>query len=58
MEEVAYYKQFDNGINAAFYDKEDGYLAGFDYNGWWYLVEVIQDETLLDSIIEGMIKYE
>lgn len=58
LDEATYYKTFDNGIEAAVYEREDGYLIGFDYNGQWYLIETNADEATLFSIIEGMKIYE
>ena len=47
-----------HGMDVTYYPHDDGYLAGFMYSGWWYLIEVGNDEKILDTVIEGMVKYE
>ncbi|MDY2626734.1 MAG: hypothetical protein SOW08_00225 [Lachnospiraceae bacterium] len=49
---------FDNGIEATVYVNNDMCMGGFEYNGWWYIINSFGDESMLESIIGGMILYE
>lgn len=49
---------FVKGNKITYYETEEGNLAGFEYDGWCYMIETLEDKTILDSVIEGMIEYE
>lgn len=47
------------GNKVTYYYNNDSLLAGFDYSGWWYLVNILPyDENMLSSILKGMVQYE
>lgn len=50
--------KFDNGIEATVCINIDECLATFEYNGWWYSIQIIGNESLMKSIIGGMVYYE
>ena len=49
---------YGNNIEATICVNNDVCLAGFEYNGWWYIVTIYEHETIMNSILEGMILYE
>lgn len=52
------YSEVINGIDVTFYTHKDGYLAGFIYEDWWYIIEVNENENILKSVIKGLAEYE
>lgn len=47
------------GNKVTYYSNNDSLLAGFDYAGWWYLVNVSPyDEDILTSVLKGLVRYE
>lgn len=51
--------EFDNGINATIYAMKDNEcLTAFEYDGWWYLIYVGDDEITIKSLVGGMHVYE
>ena len=49
---------FNNIIKATVYTNNDMCLGGFEYNGWWYIINSFGDEKVIESIIGGMKLYE
>ena len=48
---------FDNGIEATIYENCGEYLAGFEHNGWWYVLKSNYENDMM-SLLGGMILHE
>lgn len=52
-------EDYINDIKITFYEKSDGTLVGFEYDDWWYLIELQSlDEEDLTMILKGLKLYE
>ncbi|MDO5409731.1 MAG: DUF4367 domain-containing protein [Lachnospiraceae bacterium] len=47
-----------NGMKVTYYVRDEGALAGFEYQDFWYLVDIKEDKEILKHIIESMVEYE
>lgn len=47
-----------NNVRVTYYESQEGYLAGFIYKNWWYLIDAQTSKNDLKAIIEGMVEYE
>ncbi len=59
LEQSAYKETFIGGRETIYYKKSEGLLAGFEYQDWWYLIDIsVSDEHILESVMKGMVEYE
>ena len=59
LKETISQEKYINGIKVIYYKKDEGLLAGFEYQKYWYLIDISSaDEEILMSVIEGMETYE
>lgn len=58
LEQKVYKKVFINGRKIIYYKKDEGLLVGFEYQDWWYLIDIsVFEENTLESILKGMVEY-
>lgn len=50
--------EFDNGISAMVCENVDQFNVTFEYDSWWYLIQIVGNQELMESIIGGMETYE
>ncbi|MDY4971794.1 MAG: hypothetical protein SO101_16335 [Lachnospiraceae bacterium] len=50
--------KFINGIEAIVCVNADECMVAFEYDSWWYMIQIIENEKSMKLIIGGMDKYE
>jgi hypothetical protein len=50
--------RLNNDLIVTMLENQDMSVAGFECDGWWYIVSYVGDKEMLTEILEGMVIYE